>query len=82
MRKFVVVYVVAAAMMAVLPVVAYAQDKGPPTVRSDQEKKRDAEIEKAYKDAIRSTGNGVPQAAPSDPWQSVRPSPADNTKQR
>jgi hypothetical protein len=81
MRKFVIIYIMAAAMIAVLPAPAYAQDKGPPTVRSDQEKKRDAEIEKAYKDAIKRTGNAAP-AAPSDPWQSVRPSPADNTKQR
>jgi len=68
-------------MIAILPVSAYAQDKGPLTVRSDAEKKKDAEIEKAYKDAIKRTGNDA-KAAPSDPWQSVRPSATDNTKQR
>ena len=79
MRKF----VIAAIMMAVvvLPVSAYAQDKGPPTVRSDSEKKKDAEIERAYKDALKRTGNDAP-AAPPDPWQDVRPATNDTTKQR
>jgi hypothetical protein len=45
------------------------------------EKKKDAEIEKAYKDAIKRTGNNAP-AVPSDPWQSVRYPANDNTKQR
>jgi hypothetical protein len=77
MRRFVLV----AMMIAVLPVSASSQDKGPLTARTDAEKKKDAEIEKAYKDAIKRTGNERP-AAPSDPWQSVRPAPADAAKQR
>ncbi len=81
MRKFVVAYIFAAVMIAMLPVTASAQDKGPLTARTDAEKKKDAEIEKAYKDAIKKAG-GEPHAAPSDPWQSVRPAPADNPKQR
>jgi uncharacterized membrane protein len=80
MRKFVIAYM-AAAMMTVLPVSAYAQEKGPPTARSEAEKKRDAEIEKAYKDAIKRMGNDA-KAAPSDPWQSVRPPANDTPKQR
>jgi|HubBroStandDraft_5_1064220.scaffolds.fasta_scaffold936285_2 hypothetical protein len=81
MKKSVIAYILFAMMIAVVPVSAYAQDKGPLTNRSDKEKKRDAEIEKAYKDAIKRTGDDKP-AAPSDPWQSVRPPATDNTKQR
>jgi hypothetical protein len=57
---------------------ALAQDKGPPTARSDLEKKQDAAIDKAYRDAIKRT-DGAPQK-PADPWQTVRPTASDNTK--
>jgi hypothetical protein len=78
MRKAAVLIALVATL---LPAIAYAQDnKGPPTARSDSEKKRDAEIDKAYRDAIRNTsdsGKGVK----TDPWQTIRPAnSSDNTK--
>jgi hypothetical protein len=59
---------------------AHAQqdNKGPLTRRSDDEKKMDAEIDKAYRAA---TDRGQAPAAPKkDPWQMVRPSMADQPK--
>jgi hypothetical protein len=71
----------ATAMLTLLPLsAAYAQDKGPATVRSDSEKKKSAEIEKAYKETI--ARQGKTPTAPVDPWQNVRPPANDNTKQR
>jgi hypothetical protein len=70
---------IAAMLIMSLPVVAYPQDKGPPTARSDKEKKEDEAIEKAYQETVkRDRDNRSP--AKSDPWQSVRPSSSDNTK--
>jgi hypothetical protein len=66
---------IAAVMIALLPAPTYAQEKGPPTARTDAEKKRAAEIEKAYKDTLNRMDNGK-SAAPADPWQDVRPAPA------
>jgi hypothetical protein len=71
---------IAAVMIALLPVSAYPQENaGPPTARTDREKKDDAAIDKAYQDAVKRTGNKG-QAAKSDPWQTVRPAGADSTK--
>ena len=72
--------ILAITMVALLPVAAYPQqNKGPPTVRSDKEKKQDAEIDKAYRDAVKRSGVNQP-AVNNDPWQSVRPAGSDNTK--
>jgi hypothetical protein len=73
--------VLAAVMIALLPMSAYAQEnKGPPAGRTSLEKKQDAEIDSAYREAVKKTrDNG--QAAKVDPWQTIRPSnSSDNTK--
>jgi hypothetical protein len=76
MRKF----VIAALMIALLPVSAYAQkDKGPLTARTEKEMKDDKEIDRAYRETIRRTGGSGP-AAKSDPWQTIRPPGTDSTK--
>jgi hypothetical protein len=76
MKKF----VIAAILFVLLPVSAYAQNQDPPTARTDAEKKHDAEVNKAYQDALKRMGDSG-QPANTDPWQSVRPAPAtDSTK--
>jgi hypothetical protein len=74
-------FVIAATLFVLLPVSAYAQYQGPPTARTDIEKKRDAETSKAYQDTLKRMGDSG-QPANADPWQSVRPAPAttDSTK--
>jgi hypothetical protein len=75
MKKF----VIAGMMIVLFPVSTYAQDKGPLTARTEKEMKQDAEIDKAYRDAMkRNDGNG--QTAKSDPWKVVRPASPDTTK--
>jgi hypothetical protein len=71
---------IAAMMIALFPVSAYSQqDKGPPTARTEQEMKRDKEIDQAYRETMKRAGtNG--QAAKSDPWNTIRPAGTDNTK--
>jgi hypothetical protein len=73
-------FAIAAIVIALLPASAYAQQKkGPPTARTDSEKKRDAEIDQAYRQAIKRTDEGV-KPAKVDPWQSVRPADGDSAK--
>jgi hypothetical protein len=70
---------IAAMMTALLPASAYAQaDKGRPTDRSDSEKKHDAEIDRAYRESLKRHAGDAP--AKPDPWQTIRPAPADVTK--
>jgi hypothetical protein len=72
---------IAAVFIALLPAPVLAQaPKGPATDRSDSEKKKDAEIDKAYRDSLKR--NSTAPAAKSDPWQTIRPASADTTKQR
>ena len=73
---------ITAMMIALLPASAYAQGDAPPTSsRTDQQKKEDAEIEKAYQEMIkRSKGPAAPAPAKSDPWHTVRPADGDKTK--
>ncbi len=68
-----------AVLIALLPAAAVAQNKGPPTVRSDYEKKQDADIDKQYRDARKRVIGAPSQAASADPWQTVRPAPTDTT---
>jgi hypothetical protein len=78
MKKF----VLAAMMMALFPVSAYSQaqeDKGPLTARTEKQMKEDKEIDNAYRDAIKRTGDKG-QATKRDPWQTVRPAGADSAK--
>ena len=71
---------VAAMIIALLPAPASAQaPKGSPTDRSDADKKKDAEIDKAYRDALkRNSGSSAPKP---DPWQTIRPANTDTPKQ-
>lgn len=71
---------IAALMIALLPVSAYAEEQhGPATVRTDKEKKEDDAIDKAYRERMKYLGAGG-QAVKTDPWQSVRPAGGDSTK--
>ncbi len=74
--------VIAAIMMVLLPAAAYAQDnkdKGPLTVKSEKEKKIDAEIDKAYQESLKREG-GIKQPVKVDPWQAIRPAGDDSAK--
>jgi hypothetical protein len=73
---------IAAMMIALLPASAYSQGDAPPkTTRTDQQKKEDAEIEKAYQQMMkRSKGQAAPAPAQTDPWQTVRPAGGDSTR--
>ena len=75
------IVVAAAFMIALLGGAAFAQDQqqGPPTARTDAQKKEDAEIEKAYKQMQKAVG-GKSAPAKLDPWQGVRSTPPDNPK--
>ena len=70
--------VIALGFFATLTQTALAEESKALTARSDQQKKEDEEVDKAYKAATR--GDRGP-AAKVDPWATVRP--ADNgSKQR
>ena len=69
---------VTAMIIAFLTTSAFAQQSEKQTTRrSDSEKKNDAEIDKAYRAA---TDRGEAPAPKADPWQTVRPAPADKPK--
>jgi hypothetical protein len=70
--------IIAAVMIALLPASAYSQHK-PATTRTDEQKKQDAEIEKAYQEVTKGS-KGQGPAKPWDPWQTVRPAAADSPK--
>ena len=73
---------IAAMMIALLPTAAYSQRKTPPTLRTDEQMKTDAEVDKAYQNAIKATREKRPAApAKIDPWQTVR-TPGDNNVKR
>jgi Ni/Co efflux regulator RcnB len=72
---------IAAVLVALVPAPVLAQaPKGAPTERTDADKKRDAEIDKAYRDSLKR--NSVAPPAKSDPWGTIRPANTDTTKQR
>ena len=89
-RVFVAATIFAAMLIALLPAPASAQGHpgaggagpgtGPPGVRTDAQKKKDAEIDQAYKDALKR--NSAAPTAKSDPWQTIRPANDDTAKQR
>jgi hypothetical protein len=77
MRKL----LIAAILIASLPAAAYAQGKTPPTVRDESEKKKDAEIDKAYKETMKRVDGNTQPTKPADPWSSIRPTTSsDNSK--
>lgn len=58
-------------LLGLLPRVALAQEhKGPLTARTDAEKKHDAEIDRAYRAAIKD--GDLAKSAKTDPWQTIR----------
>jgi hypothetical protein len=67
-----------AVMIALLPGSDFAQT----TQRTDDDKKKDAEIQKAYDQVIRDTKSHAPPPSntKSDPWGNLRPAASDNTK--
>lgn len=69
---------IAAMLLAFVPVAALAQDHGPPTARTDKEKKEDAAIEKAYQDALKRE-RASEAATKADPWGGIRSSGNDST---
>jgi hypothetical protein len=70
---------IAAVMIALLPASAIGE---PTTARTDEQKKKDAEIQKAYEQVIRDTKGQAPAAGntKSDPWGNLRPAASDNSK--
>jgi hypothetical protein len=70
MRKFMVL--LAAIAVVTAPVHAQARGKGSKrpdnSQQNEEKKKKDAAVEKAYKDALHS----IPEQKPSDPWAKVR----------
>jgi hypothetical protein len=65
------------AILAPLVQPAFAAESEALTHRSDQQKKEDEEVDKAYKAATRGA-NGP--AAKVDPWATVRPADTDKKK--
>jgi len=70
--------IVLAAAIAAPPALAQ-QKQGPRTSRSDAQKREDAEVDKAYQNAIRGSRDSKP-AAPVDPWGNVRSTSGTNDK--
>jgi hypothetical protein len=75
---------IAAIVLGLLPATTYSQgeeQQQKPTLRTDAQKREDAEIEKAYKEMIgRTKGQAQPAPVKPDPWQSVRPAASESTK--
>jgi hypothetical protein len=68
-------------MIALLPSMAFAEEPpGPPTARTEAQKKEDAAIEKAYEQVTRAVRGRSSAPVKVDPWQGVRPAPPDNAK--
>jgi hypothetical protein len=67
---------IAAFMVGLLPLTAFAQNKTPMQTLDDEKKQQHADTEKAYQDALKRLRASSAPAAPVDPWQAVRPAPA------
>jgi hypothetical protein len=81
-------FIIAATMMTLLPAIAYSQmgrqedparSSQSPFARTEAQKKKDAEVEKAYEETLKAD---KAHAAPVkvDPWQSIRPAGDDTAK--
>jgi hypothetical protein len=84
-RESVRTFIIIALMVALLPAAAYAQaarpSKGPLTERTDDEKKNDEAIDKAYQEQLKNPQFSKQSAkSSSDPWGSIRPADSDTTK--
>jgi hypothetical protein len=77
--------IIVALMITLLPATAYSQ-KGSqqaqpsPFERTAAQKKKDAEVEKAYQESLKAN-KAQTSPAKIDPWQSVRPGNANNAQQ-
>jgi len=77
-------FAIAAAIAVLLPLAAYAQQQGDPYVnnpgvKSDAQKRTEADIDKAYQQTVKQTRDKGP-ATRADPWGTVRPAASDSTK--
>ncbi|HEX4407763.1 MAG TPA: hypothetical protein VH206_03215 [Xanthobacteraceae bacterium] len=80
MKKIAQEFAVTLIAMAVIVGPAFAQqDKGPPTSRSSSESKRDAEIDRAYRESVKRNNVDLPKQTKTDPWGDLRPA-AENSK--
>jgi hypothetical protein len=72
-------------MITLLPATAYSQKGGSqpsgptPFERTAAQKKKDAEVEKAYQESLKAN-NAHTAPAKIDPWQSVRPANANDAQ--
>lgn len=72
--------IIVALMITLLPATAYSQrgsqsqSSGQPSPfeRTEAQKKKDAEVERAYQQSLKANAAQTPPAK-SDPWHSVRP---------
>jgi hypothetical protein len=77
--------IIVALMITLLPATAYSQRGSQPSgqpspfERTEAQKKKDAEVEKAYQQSLKSNNAQTP-AAKNDPWQSVRPANANDAQ--
>jgi hypothetical protein len=72
-------FTIAAIILALLSASAFAQQRGPKTTRSEEEKRNDAEVDKAYQKALKATGDKG-QPVIQDPWGAVRSPPGGTDK--
>jgi len=76
--------IIVALMITLLPATAYSQKGGQPSgptpfERTAAQKKKDAEVEKAYQESLKAN-NAHAAPAKIDPWQSVRPANANDAQ--
>lgn len=76
MKRFAIVTMIFA--LATGP--ALAQQRA--TSRTDEQKKQDAEVDRAYQKTMQAIGSNKGPAAPADPWGNVRPAQSNTTKDK
>ena len=65
-------FVITTMILALVATPALAQQRGPKTTRSDDQKRMDSEIDKQYQRVIQSTTDKSKPPPVTDPWGSVR----------
>ena len=70
---------IAVMIIALLPVAGHAEEGEKPTLRSNEQKKEDAAIEKAYEQVVKGMKAQTPPSK-YDPWQTVRPAASEGGK--
>jgi hypothetical protein len=77
--------IIVALMITLLPATAYSQGRSQPSgqpspfERTAAQKKKDAEVERAYQQSLKANNAQTPPAK-IDPWQSVRPANANDAQ--